>query len=220
MLRLFALLLVLLNGVYFAWTQGFLADLGFAPVQQREPQRLNQQIHPEAMRLLSARELGLLESAPRTPQKPTECLQAGLFDEQQGALLRQALEALTLPAGAWALEATVEPARWIVYMGKYASTEAAAKKRAELASLKLKFEPLRDPALEVGMSLGGFETKADANSALAVLVRRGVRTAHVVQEQIEVRGVTLRLPAVDDNLRARLSELKPALADKALSPCR
>ncbi len=219
MLRLLALLLVLLNGVYFTWTQGWLADLGFAPVQQREPQRLSQQIHPEAVRLLSAREWRLLESAPRVAQKPTECLQAGLFDEQQVTLLRGALETLALPAGTWTLEAVTEPARWIVYMGKYASADALAKKRAELASLKLKFEPLRNPALEIGLSLGGFETKAGANDALAALVRRGVRTARVVQEQVEVRGVMLRLPAVDDNLRSRLSELKPALADKPLSPC-
>jgi hypothetical protein len=41
----------------------------------------------------------------------------------------------------------------------------------------------------------------------------------VVQEQAEVRGVVLRLPAVDDSLRTRVNELKPALADQVLSRC-
>jgi len=132
--------------------------------------------------------------------------------------LRRAL-ASALPAGAWSLDAAVEPARWIVYMGKYPSAEALAKKRSELASLKLKFEPLSNPALGLGLSLGGFNTQTAATAALDALSRRGVRTARVVQEQAEVRGVMLRVPAADDALRARLDELTPALVGKVWSPC-
>jgi hypothetical protein len=57
MLRLFVLILLLLNSLYFAWSQGFLAELGLAPEQQTEPRRLQQQIQPEALRLLSPEEL-------------------------------------------------------------------------------------------------------------------------------------------------------------------
>src|ERR1035437_2024586 len=115
MLRTFVLLLIMLNGLYFAWTQGLLRDLGLAPVQQAEPLRLSQQIRPEAVRVISAQEWASLESAALAAQKPTECLQAGVFDEDQAAQLRQALEAWRLPASAWTLEASVEHARWIVY---------------------------------------------------------------------------------------------------------
>lgn len=219
MLRFLALALVLINGVYFAWAQGFLQALDFAPAQQTEPQRLGLQIRPEALRLLTTQELRQSEAAPRVAAKPAECLQAGLFDETQRALLHSTL-ASALPAGAWLLDAAVEPARWIVYMGKYASAADLAKKRSELALLNLKFEPLINPALEWGLSLGGFETQAAAKAALDVLSRRGVRTAQVVQERAEVRGMMLRIPAADDTLRARLDELKPALAGKVLSPCR
>jgi hypothetical protein len=219
MLRIFVLLLLLLNGLYFAWVQGLLRDLGLAPVQQTEPQRLTQQIKPEAVRLLSAQEWLAIESPARVTQKPTECLQAGVFDADQGAQLRQALAAWSLPAGSWSLEATVEPARWIIYLGQYVSVEAMNKKRAELATLKVKFEALRNPALELGLSMGGFETQAAATAALDVLVRRGVRTARVVQELAEVRGFTLRLPTADDDLRTRLNALKPGLADKTLIAC-
>lgn len=218
MLRFFVLALVLLNGLYFAWSQGLLLGLGFAPVQQTEPQRLGQQIKPDALRLLTAQELSLAEAAVLVTARPAECLQAGLFDETQSALLRRAL-ASALPAGAWSLDAAVEPARWIVYMGKYPSAEALAKKRSELASLKLKFEPLSNPALGLGLSLGGFNTQTAATAALEALSRRGVRTARVVQEQAEVRGVMLRVPAADDALRARLDELTPALVGKVWSPC-
>lgn len=219
MLRIFVLLLILLNGLYFAWAQGFLRELGLAPLQQAEPQRLSQQIRPEAVRLISAQEWAALEKVERSAPKATQCVQAGVFDESQAAQLREALEAWRLPASAWALEASVVSARWIVYMGKYASAEARSKKQAELASLKLQFEPLRDPALELGLSLGGFETQAAATAALDRLTKRGVRTAHVVQELPEVRAFTLRLPAADAELLARLQALKPGLADKTLVAC-
>ena len=218
MLRFFVLVLVLLNAVYWVWSQGLLQAFDWAPVQQTEPQRLGQQIKPEALRLLTAQEQSLFEAAPRLVTRSSECLQAGLFDEAQIALLRRTLEQ-ALPAGSWVLEAGVEPARWIVYMGKYVNAEALVKKRSELATLNLRFEPLINPALELGLSLGGYETQTAANVALEALSQRGVRTARVVQERPEVRGMMLRVPAVDDTVRARLDQLKPALADKTLGAC-
>lgn len=218
MLRFFVLALALLNGVYFAWSQGFLRSYGFAPAQQTEPQRLTQQIKPESLQILTVPALRLAQ-APPAPPKPTTCWQAGVFDEAQGALLREALVAAELPAGAWSLDPVVAPGRWMIYMGKFANAEALAKKSAELAALKLKFEPLNDPALRPGLSLGGFDTEAAANATLATLVQRGVRTARVLPERAEVRGMQLRVLAADEALRRKLEDLKPVLADKALIPC-
>ena len=53
MLRWVVIVLVLANAGYFAWTQGYLGGLGMAPLEQREPQRLAQQLKPEALRLLN-----------------------------------------------------------------------------------------------------------------------------------------------------------------------
>ncbi|WP_157559389.1 SPOR domain-containing protein [Hydrogenophaga crassostreae] len=53
-------LLVLANAGFYAWTHGHLSALGFAPSEQREPERLQAQIQPETMHLLNAPE----------PQKP------------------------------------------------------------------------------------------------------------------------------------------------------
>ncbi len=216
MLRLLALTLVLINAVYFGWSQGLLP--GFAPEPQTEPQRIGRQIRPDALRLLTVSELRAFEATPAVASKPVGCLQAGLFDQAQSALLRPALES-TLPPGSWTLDSVVEPARWIVYMGKYASPEALAKKRTELAALNLRYEPLLNPALQLGLSLGGFETEAAATAALGSLSKRGVRSARVLQERAESRGVMLRLADADAALRARLDTLKPVLADKLVSPC-
>ena len=53
MLRWAIWLLVFGNVGYFAWSQGYLGTLGLKPTEQREPQRLTQQVRPEALRLLN-----------------------------------------------------------------------------------------------------------------------------------------------------------------------
>ena len=219
MLRFLVLLLVLANGTYFAWSQGLLRAYGFAPAATNEPQRMVQQVHPESVRLMAADEVKRLDATTQVTAKAGECLQAGLFNEADSAALRSKLET-TLPAGSWALNGVVEPARWIVYMGKYPTAEALAKKRAELASKSVRFENVTNPALELGISLGGYETPVAADAALDVLARRGVRTARVVQERLEVRSVLLKITVTDEAVKARLEELKPALGGKPLRACK
>jgi hypothetical protein len=216
MLRFFTLFLLLLNGVYFAWSEGKLP--GLAPESQTEPQRLKQQLKPNALRLVSVQEL---RPAPATlpNAKPTECLQAGPFSQAQSEVLRSAL-ASTLAPASWALQTVIEPARWIVYMGKYTSPEALAKKRSELAPLNLRFEPLLNAELQLGLSLGSYETQAAANAALGALSQRGVRTARVLQERAETHSSMLRLANTDEAVRVRINELKQALGDKVLVPCK
>jgi hypothetical protein len=222
MLRVLVLALLLTNAGYFAWTHGLLADYGFAPAIQSEPQRLAQQIRPEAMRLLSASEARQLAGSPPSAAAAAPaaagCLQAGLFTEQQAGALRTRLQS-SLPAGSWSLESGLEPGRWIVYMGQYANEEALAKKRGELRQLGLSVEPLVNPALGPGLSLGHFSSQADAERELAKVAQRGVRTAKVVLERPEVSGQWLKLPSVDASLRARLEALKPQLEGKTLQTC-
>ena len=216
MLRLAVLVLLLANAAYFAWSQNLLASWGIAPAQQSEPHRLEQQIKPQAIRILASDEARRIEvaAAPRAP----ECLQAGLIEDAQASALKQALE--SWPAGSWTLEPVAEPARWIVYMGKYLSADNVTRKKAELRQMGVSFEALANPSLEPGLSLGGFASQAEAGRQLEALAQRGVRTAKVVQERPEARGQLLKLAAVDDVLRPRLDELKPVLGGKSLRPCR
>jgi hypothetical protein len=218
MLRLLVLILLLANCLYFAWGKGLLSTLGLAPAQQSEPQRMSQQISPDAVRLLSPKEFKHIEEQVKADQSPKECLQAGLFDEAESTRLRQVLGD-TLPADAWILEESPVAARWIVYLGKYANGEALAKKRSEIAALNFKIESLNNPALEPGLSLGGFDTKADAEAALARLSARGLHTARVVQERTESMAYRLKLPSVGAALKPKLGDLRSALADKPLQPC-
>lgn len=218
MLRLLVLLLLLANAGFYAWSEGLLLSWGLGPAQQSEPQRLGQQIRPDAIRVLRADEARRLETAVAAAARPPECLQAGPLEEAQLNAVRPLLA--SWPAGSWNLEPVAEPARWIIYMGKYASDENVNRKKGELRQLGISFEPLSNPALEPGLSLGGHASEADANRQLESLVARGVRTARVVQERPEVQGQKLVLPALDEGLRPRAEELRAALNGKALRPCR
>lgn len=218
MLRLFVLILILANGVYFAWSEGLLRSAGFAPAQQQEPQRLAQQLRPEALRVLTPQEFKRVEGQVQSDLAPRECLQAGPFDDTQAGVLRHALESFLAP-GTWQLDPVMVSARWIVYMGKFASAEGLAKKREELAVMRLIPQSLSNPTLELGLSLGGFDTQAAATAELARLTLRGIRTAKVVLEHQESQQTQLKLPAVTQELRTRLNDLHAALAGKSLHSC-
>ena len=228
MLRLAVVLLLLANAGYYAWSQGLLRGWGLAPVDESEPQRMEQQIAPQNLRLLPLGSKGAASSAAPTgpasspatvaaPPEPPACLQAGVFDARQADALRRA--AAVLPEGSWTLEPTPITGRWMVYMGRFPDEEAVAKKRAELRTLKIPYDR-PGAALEPGLSLGRFSTEEAAQRGMALLANQGVRTARVVQERADAPGFMLRLPAVNDTLRTRLdTTLQPALAGKTLRPC-
>lgn len=218
MLRLIVLVLLLANAGFYAWSEGYLLAWGLGPTQQSEPQRVAQQVRPAAVRVLPAEELRSLEAQLAQAPRPPECLLSPMLAEADIASLRPVLDGF--PAGSWALEQAVEPARWIIYMGPYPGLEQVARKRAELRQLGISFDPLTNPALEPGLSLGSFPSESAANQQLATLAERGVRTARVAQERPEQRGQRLLLPAVDDSLRPRLDELRGVLNTKPLRPCR
>ena len=239
MLRFLVLVLLLANAGYYAWSQGLLQSWGLAPVQQAEPQRLQQQIQPEALRIVGAKApppVAATASGADGAESPAaaepasaasvpvaaapsagECLQAGVFDEEQADALRRA--AAALPQGSWSLQRTTIAGRWMVYMGRFADGDALAKKRAELREIGVPFDRPNNASLEPGLSLGRFSTEDAAQRGLSNLAAKGVRTARVVQERPDAPGFMLRLPTVDEALRAQVEALRPALAGKTLRPC-
>ena len=237
MLRLALIALLLANAGYYAWSHGLLKSWGLAPQEQAEPQRMQQQIRPETLQILRVNPGKAPSSPPASPPapgpaataadapssastaaatEPTECLQAGVFDERQAEAVRAA--AASLPAGSWVLDPTPVPGRWMVYMGRFDDLEALDKKRAELRARKVDHDRAGG-TLEYGLSLGRFSTKEAAERELANLGTKGVRTARVVQERSDAPGFTLRLPAVNDALRPQLEALRGAMAGKTLRAC-
>lgn len=243
MLRLAVWLLLVANALYFAWTQGWLASTGLAPAQQREPQRLNAQIRPEALRLLNgpkgteapaaplpspvadgaaapadAVASGAGLPAPVSDTASTACWQAGGFTPPQADSLRSALTALALPAGSWQLDEQRTGGRWVVYMGRY-NEELMARKKAELRELAVEFREVSVPALAPGLALGTFSSEAAAQQALKDLSKKGVNTARVAQERPEGSAFSLRLPAATDTQRDLVASMGAPLAGKTLQRC-
>jgi hypothetical protein len=233
MLRIALLILLLANAGYFAWSQGALTSLGWAPQQHNEPERLQQQLRPETLQLkppaavANAPAPGVAATAPApaapapveappAQDGPAQCLQAGIFDDDASDTLRRAL-VLQFPEGSWKLDAITQTGRWMVYMGKFADNQALEKKRAELVARKLDHDRAGG-ALEPGLSLGRFSSEEAATRELTQLVRQGVRSARVVQERPDKHGFVLRLPAATPALRAQLEAL-PAFAAKPLRAC-
>lgn len=217
MLRLFVLVLVLLNSVYFAWGQGWLLPYGWGPAMQREPQRLAQQIRPEALTLRQAVES--VQAATVVSSAPASvCLQSPELDGPQAAELRNVLKA-ALPTDTWAMEALGASQRWLVYMGKYTNAAEVAKKRTQLVGLGLKLYPLSNPALTPGLSLGSYATQDQADAALQALKQRGVRSARVLEEAPASAAYRVQLRGRSEDLQKPLADIAAMLPGKPLTPC-
>lgn len=67
MLRFTLLVLLLANGGYLAWSQGWMASLGWTPQVQSEPQRLQQQVRPDVLRIVPATEYAAPAAAEAVP---------------------------------------------------------------------------------------------------------------------------------------------------------
>lgn len=226
MLRLVAIALLLANAVYFAWTQGFLAGLGLAPVQQSEPERLNAQIEPGTLRLLNgprAEAEDVAQATDATPSSPevapaTSCWQASGFTAPQADALRAALVSTGLNEALWQFSEAKSSGRWIVYMGRY-NDEQMAKKKGELRELKIEFREVNLPSAGPGLALGTFSSEESVQQALKDVARKGVRTARAALERPESVSWTLRLPAITDEQRTSIESLGESLAGKKLQPC-
>lgn len=208
-MRTVFLLLLAANLAFLGWSQGWLKAWGWAPQDPAEPQRLAQQVKPEALRLLRPSEV----PPPEPPPGPAVCLQAPLTSLAQAAAVKEALGQRLQP-DQWLVEAKHRDARWIVYMGRFDTADALARKRQELVARAVAMEPLRNEALAPGLSLGGYPTQAAANEALTKLTQRGVRTARVVQELTEQDNPWLRLPALSAATRDELAPLWGTLGIK------
>ena len=238
MLRVFALLLLIANGLFFAWSNGYLSSWGLSSASKNESFRVNEQIEPERI-VIRQKDAPATNNLPApaptpasravatTPQTPiaatTSCMTAGAFNDKQSAVLKQTLST-KLPDLRWRFDTVTVPARWIVYMGKYPNIAARDLKKSQLDQIKVSYEILTEGNLEPGLSLGSHPTQAAANQSLQQLFKQGVRTARVLQETPEQKGQTLVVPAVDDTNRAKLNAvyatIATQLANKSLQICK
>lgn len=222
MLRALIGLLLAANLGYFAWTQGWLDGVvGWRSIGDREPERLQRQVRPEAIRLLQ--NPGAAASpAPSTAVSgatPPSCFEAGPFTDAEVAAAQAAAQ-VALPSGSWTTQRTERAASWAVYMGRYAEREAMTKKEDELKRRNLPYEELSDvPALAPGLVLGRFDARPAAAQALDRLTQQGVRTARVVELAPAAGRSVLRVANADAALAARLTAIRVDALGRGFAPC-
>jgi hypothetical protein len=222
--RIVFFLLLLANLAFFAWTY-----LGAGRASD-EPQLIEQQLNPHEIRLLSSEEVSKLAAErakqaaerPKTPPKPpvAACLELGGFSLGDVPQVQKVLEPLGLGARLTQRRADEVASYW-VFIPPLRSRQSANLKAAELRKLGVEdfFVVQEDPKLRFAISLGVFKTEEAANSRLADLKTKGVRTARSGARETSVQKVYFSIREVPDALAAKLNDLRQSFPGTELKEC-
>jgi hypothetical protein len=217
MLRVLVLLVLLANGLFFAWARGW---LGEGPRHaEREPQRLQAQVRPEAVSVLPPTTASAAVQAARAAARL--CLEAGPFDASDLSAAEATLLAAQLPAEAWQRQEQPLQGRWAVYAGRYPEAALRRSREDDLKKLGLTWELLSAPAeLAPGLVLNRHATREAAEAWLKDAAPAGLRGARVVQLPEPPTTWRLRVPAAEPDLAERLKALSAGGLAGGFRPCR
>jgi hypothetical protein len=231
MLKFLFWLLLLANGALFAYHQGYLNKIF---PDGREPARLNRQLNADKLTRIAAdtaapadvvkaataaAPAALLESAAGVKNA---CVQIGTFDAAEAKRIQPRLAAL-VPAERISERPVQDKdaARHIVMIPPMGSKEAADKKAGELKRFGVSdFYVIQDNSpLRWAISLGVFKSEEAANTHLASLKEKGVRSARIAPFGQSTVHVAFRLSDVDAATRSALEKLKADFPNQEISPC-
>ena len=199
-------LLVLANLVVYVWTQGYFggADDG------REPQRLEQQLHPEELHIVRT-------SQASSPKKDEACRVINGLTLANAEALKAAMTAAGAEAKVLPLE---EPALHLVVIADLANKTAADKKLAELTRLGV--EGHRLVALEGSrheIVMGSFSTDVAARELLQALNKKGIKSAKVDKREQPATRARVETRGTAATLLQQLPKLIAPYAEATLGEC-
>jgi len=231
--KLAFLVLALANLALFAWQQGVFGGL---PDTGREPERVNRQIEPERIRVLTQPEVQALRQkakdvpreapppssaiAPGTPIAAADllgvpCVEVGDFTVENAGRVRQRLEALAI--GDRLSMRSVEATGWfMVYVPPF-KTKAEVDRRADelrKAGIKELLVIVDNSPMRYGIALGSFKDQDLAIRHAADLERRGIKGVRVADKPSSLPVTRFQLRTVDaavaEGLRAVQKEFNAA----------
>lgn len=207
-LRPFVLLLILVNVAFLAWSRYF----SVASVST-ETHLLQQQINPDAIKLLSSQQVGSLTAK-------AACMEWGGFSPEGVARAEESLGRL-LPGVSYTSRRAEEPATWWVFMPPQADRQRAQQKTAELKRLGIEefFIVQDDSKLRFAISLGVFRTQEAARNKLEQLREKGVRTAQIGPRETLMQITYFQLRDLPQSANAKLAELRQGFAGTELKAC-
>jgi SPOR domain len=180
LLRWWVVAALLANFGYAAWHWGLFAVVGLAPATEREPGRLELQVRPNALRVLSPQAAAAVvaesasaaaagpplpvalpvpvaapasaaeTAAPAAASGPSACLEVGPLDSTASVDGAERALAAVLADRAWVREQRPAGAQYVVFVGPILSRDAARQRRDELIKLKMSFEAVELPGGKEG----------------------------------------------------------------------
>lgn len=208
MLRALLALLLILNGLFFSWTQGWLDGVvGIKASGDREPERLARQQNPERIELLSP-------SAAKALQQRA-CVELGPLEGDAALQAAQTVLANAgVPASEWQALHNEQAGVWAVATTRFPSKDLQGRKEEVLKKLKISYEPLSGvPAEMPALLLSRHASEKAAQLQIDRLGQRAVKGLQVLQLQAPLHRHTLVFAQADGARRAQLKSLKsPALA--------
>ena len=201
MLKIILVLLIVINGALAALMGGALD--AWIP-SGHEPQRLQQQIHPEKLRKLDtvatrASPPVVTIAPPLSAPAAVACVELGDFNETEATRLEKALAEL-VPTEKITRRRVTQSSSFMVYIPSQGDKDGADRKSGELRRLGVSdFYVLQaDGDMRFAISLGIFKTRAAADGHLAELVKKGVRSARITGRGDSLAKVAFQLRGLDD----------------------
>jgi hypothetical protein len=216
-MRLLALALLLVNVLLLAWGR-YAPDAGTT-----ESQLLNQQIRPEAIRVLPPEEAAAFSrtAEAKADSSKGSCIEWGAFNTADVARARGLLDGV-VPTERISERQLDEAAGWWVFVPPQGNRQTAIQKTGELKRLGIDdyFVVQEDSRFRFAISLGVFRSEEAARSRLEEVRGRGVRTAQMGTRQTPVHKVFLQLRQPAEGVRPKLAQLKDAFPGVEVGDCR
>jgi cell division septation protein DedD len=214
-------ILLCLNGLVFAYGQGY---LGRFKGNEHEPARMKNQLNTDKLTLISsasasAAAAAAAPEAPKAPE-PIACFEVGNFSAAEARRFEARLAPLALGERQTRQNvASQEITSHIVYIPSQGSKEAAERKAAELKNLGVSnyFIMSDNTPMKWAISLGVFKSEAAAQTLLAALGKQGVHSARISGRAAQASKLAYQFRAIDPDTRARIDDIAgsfPALENR------
>lgn len=219
-MRILVFLLILINLLFFAWTQGYLGNSS-----NPDAYRLQNQLLADRVKVVSRDEPPEVATLPRKSGKADEtisvdtCLQLSDASIAEIALI-EGLLSEKFPGFKSERTAITGGSSYWVNIPPLANKKELDAKVAELKKLNITefFVVQETGPNNRAISLGLYSTQAAARTRLEALANKGVKSARIVERivkpasaSIEIRGSEAQADALRQAIAEALPESKPAV---------
>lgn len=216
------------NAGLFAYQQGALDSL--LP-SGREPARIANQLNADKVKLIPASEATRAPTPPPPPvvepvaavtekEEVLVCAEAGNFSPDEAKRFSAQLAPLSL-GDRVAQRAIQEVASHMVYIPPQVDKEGAEKKADQLRQLGIEdFFIIQDNSpLRWGISLGVFKQAEAAQTHLASLSKKGVRSARIGQRSVTSSMTAFQMRDIDTKTKTELEKIMAGFPKQTVREC-